>query len=76
MPKPRARRLWLACAIRSKVERHKRMDAELTAACQGAETENLEIGAIIQGTMERVVEVKVGDRMQEIVNTEILVEDA
>ena len=58
------------------VERHKRMDARQQLLAKAQETENLEIGAeIIQGTMERVVEVKVGDRMQEIVNTEILVED-
>ncbi len=58
------------------VERHKRMDARQQLLAKAQETENLEIGAeIIQGTMDRVVEVKVGDSLQELVNTEILVED-
>jgi len=40
------------------------------------ETEHLEIGAeIVQGTLERIVDVKVGDDMRELMNVEILVED-
>ncbi|WP_196594302.1 YlqD family protein [Pectinatus sottacetonis] len=39
-------------------------------------TEDLELGAeVIQGTLQRLVEVKVGDTMPEIMNTELLVED-
>lgn len=36
----------------------------------------LEIGAeVVQGTLQRLVEVKIGDTMPEIMNTELLVED-
>lgn len=38
--------------------------------------EKLQIGAeITQGTLERQVEVKIGDNMREIMNVEVLVED-
>ena len=38
--------------------------------------EKLAIGAeIIQGTLERQVELKVGDNMREIMNVEVLIED-
>jgi len=40
------------------------------------ETAQLEIGAeIVQGTMDRIITVNVGDDLQKMINAEILLED-
>ena len=40
------------------------------------ETSDLEIGSeIVQGTFERIVELKVGDELPQIMNSEVLLED-
>ncbi len=40
------------------------------------DTEELEVGSeVVQGTLQRLIEVKIGDAMPEIMNTELLVED-
>ena len=58
------------------MEKHKRLDFKNQMLAKAQETERLEIGSeIVQGTLERVVEVKVGDKMPELMNAEILVED-
>ena len=58
------------------VERQKRLEFRAQALEKKEETEKLAIGAeIIQGTLERQVEVHVGDDMREIMNMEVLVED-
>lgn len=65
-------------AVRQQIEmeKHKRLDFKNQMLAKAQETERLEIGSeIVQGTLERVVEVKVGDKMPELMNAEILVED-
>ena len=65
-------------AVRQQIEmeRQKRLDFKNQMLSQANETEHLEIGAeIVQGTLERFVEIKVGDTMPELMNAEILVED-
>ncbi len=58
------------------MERQKRLEFKQQMLTQQQEAEHLEIGAeIVQGTLEQIIEVKVGDDMKELMNTEILVED-
>ena len=57
-------------------ERQKRAEYRAQALAQKEQTEKLKIGSeIVQGTLERQVEVKVGDDMRELMNVEVLVED-
>ena len=57
-------------------ERQKRAEYRAQAFAQKEQTEKLKIGSeIVQGTLERQVEVKVGDDMRELMNVEVLVED-
>lgn len=57
-------------------ERQKRADYCEQAKARKEETEKLVLGAeIVQGTLERQVEVHVGDNMRELMNVEVLVED-
>lgn len=57
-------------------ERQKRLDYCEQAAARKEETEKLVIGAeIVQGTLERQVEVHIGDDMRELMNVEVLVQD-
>lgn len=57
-------------------ERQKRQEYRNEALDRKETTEKLAIGAeIVQGTLERQVELKVGDDMREIMNVEVLVED-
>lgn len=57
-------------------ERQKRQDYCNQAEAKKEETEKLAIGAeIVQGTLERQVELKIGDNMREVMNVEVLVED-
>jgi len=65
-------------AVRQQIdaETKKRLDFKNHLVDQLKESEQLEIGAeIVQGTLERIVEIKVGDEMPQIMNAEILVED-
>ena len=57
-------------------EKQKRVQYRQETMSKREELDGLAIGAeIVQGTLERQVEVKVGDDMREIMNVEILVED-
>ena len=57
-------------------ERQKRLEYRAEALEKKETTEKLAIGAeIIQGTLERQVELKIGDDMRELMNVEVLVED-
>ena len=57
-------------------ERQKRAEYRAQALAQKEQTEKLKIGSeIVQGTLERQVEVKVGDDIRELMNVEVLVED-
>ena len=57
-------------------ERQKRQEYRNEALDRKETTEKLAIGAeIVQGTLERQVEIKVGDDMREVMNVEVLVED-
>ncbi len=57
-------------------ERQKRAEYCEQAKTRKEETEKLVLGAeIVQGTLERQVEVHVGDNMRELMNVEVLVED-
>lgn len=57
-------------------ERQKRIEYREEALGRKEETEKMVIGAeIVQGTLERQVEVHVGDDMRELMNVEVLVED-
>jgi len=57
-------------------ERQKRLEYREQATAKKEETEKLAIGAeIVQGTLERQVEVHIGDNMRELMNVEVLVED-
>lgn len=65
-------------AIRQHFEQEcqKRADYCEQAKARKEETEKLVLGAeIVQGTLERQVEVHVGDDMRELMNVEVLVED-
>lgn len=58
------------------IEKQRRMEYKEQAEQKLMETKKLAIGAeIIQGTLEHIAEVKVGDNMRELMNVEILVED-
>lgn len=58
------------------MERQKRLEYRAEALEKKETTQKLAIGAeIVQGTLERQVELKVGDNMREIMNVEVLVED-
>ena len=57
-------------------ERGKRMQFRAEATKRKEDLEKLAIGAeIVQGTLERQVDVHVGDDMRELMNVEVLVED-
>ena len=57
-------------------ERQKRLHYRAEAMARKEETEKLVLGAeIVQGTLERQVDVHVGDNMRELMNVEVLVED-
>lgn len=57
-------------------ERQKRQEYRNEALDRKETTEKLAIGAeIVQGTLERQVELRVGDDMREVMNVEVLVED-
>lgn len=61
---------------RMEEEKHKRLSYKENLNHKIADTEDLEIGAeVVQGTLQRLIEIKVGDMMPEIMNTELLVED-
>jgi hypothetical protein len=65
-------------AVRQQIEgeKHKRLEFKNRMLDKMKETAQLEIGSeIVQGTIERMVEIKVGDTLPEIMNTEVLVED-
>ena len=67
-----------AAAIRQYfgTERQKRLEYRADALAKKETTEKLALGAeIVQGTLERQVEAKVGDDMRELMNVEMLVED-
>lgn len=58
------------------MEKQRRLEYKDQAEQKLMETKKLAIGAeIIQGTLEHITEVKVGDNMRELMNVEILVED-
>ena len=57
-------------------ERQKRLQFQGQARQRQEDMQKLALGAeIVQGTLERQVEVHVGDDMREIMNVEVLVED-
>lgn len=57
-------------------ERQKRMEYVAQAQKRRSDAEKLAVGAeILQGTLERQVEIHVGDDMRELMNVEVLVED-
>ena len=57
-------------------ERQRRMDYMEQTRAQQEELQKFAEGAeIVQGTLERQVEAKIGDDMRELMNVEILVED-
>lgn len=57
-------------------ERQKRMEYVAQAQKRRSDAEKLALGAeILQGTLERQVEIHVGDDMRELMNVEVLVED-
>jgi hypothetical protein len=58
------------------IERQKRLEFKAEAEHKLEDTKKLAIGAeIIQGTLEHLVELKVGSNMRELMNVEVLVED-
>ena len=58
------------------MERQKRLEFKEQAEHKLEDTKKLAIGAeIIQGTLEHLVELKVGSNMRELMNVEVLVED-
>ena len=58
------------------IERQKRLEFRAQSLEKKEEMEKLAIGAeIVQGTLDRQVEVHVGDNMRDIMNVEVLVED-
>ena len=57
-------------------ERQKRLQFRAETQKRKEDMEKLAIGAeIVQGTLERQVEVHIGDNMRELMNVEVLVED-
>ena len=57
-------------------ERQKRLEFKNRLLDKMKETAQLEIGSeIVQGTLERIIEVKVGDQLPQLMNAEILLED-
>lgn len=65
-------------ALRQQIdmERQKRLDFKNHLLQKLKETEAIENGSeVVQGTLERIVEINVGDDMQSIMNAEILLED-
>lgn len=61
---------------RMEEEKQKRLALRENLKNKITDTNELEIGSeVIQGTLQRLVEVKIGDTMPEILNTELLVED-
>lgn len=65
-------------ALRQQIdmERQKRLDFKNHLLQKLKETEAIENGSeVVQGQLERLVEIKVGDDMQSIMNAEILLED-
>lgn len=57
-------------------ERQKRLDFKTHMLEKIKETSELEVGAeIVQGTMDRVVNISVGDNLHKFMNAEILLED-
>ncbi|WP_182186466.1 YlqD family protein [Pectinatus frisingensis] len=61
---------------RMEEEKQKRLSYRENIKNQITDTEELEVGAeVVQGTLQRLVEVKIGDTMPGIMNTELLVED-
>lgn len=57
-------------------ERQKRLQFQGQAKQRQEDMQKLALGAeIVQGTLERQVEIHVGDDMREIMNVEVLVED-
>lgn len=57
-------------------ERQKRLDFIAQSQQRREDAQKLVLGAeIVQGTLERQVEVHVGDDMRELMNVEVLVED-
>ena len=64
------------CGSRSKSSGKKRTDAKEDAEAQLKRAQELQIGAEIgHGTLERTVEVKVGDNLEALMGAEILTED-
>ncbi|MPL60385.1 hypothetical protein SDC9_05946 [bioreactor metagenome] len=65
-------------ALRQQIdaEKQKRLDFKNHMVEKLKETAELEIGAeIVQGTLERIVEVQIGDDLNKVINTEILLEN-
>jgi len=65
-------------ALRQQIdaERNKRLEFKSHMVDKLKETAQLEIGAeIVQGTMDRIITVNVGDDLQKMINAEILMED-
>jgi len=65
-------------ALRQQIdgEKQKRIEFKKHMQEKLKETAALELGAeIVQGTLERMVEVAVGDNLNQLMNTEILLED-
>ncbi|MBQ5859825.1 MAG: 16S rRNA processing protein RimM, partial [Selenomonadales bacterium] len=65
-------------ALRQQIdmERQKRLDFKNHLLQKLKEAEAIENGSeVVQGQLERLVEIKVGDDMQSIMNAEILLED-
>lgn len=57
-------------------ERQKRLEYKEQAEAKLQDTNKLALGAeIVQGTLERLAEIKVDDNMRELMNVEVLVED-
>lgn len=65
-------------ALRQQIdaEKQKRLDFKNHMVEKLKETAQLELGAeIVQGTLERIVEVSIGDDLTKVMNTEILLEN-
>ncbi|GBG54908.1 16S rRNA processing protein RimM [bacterium BFN5] len=65
-------------AVRQQIdgEKQKRVDFKNHLLDKLKETAQLELGSeIVQGTLERIVELKVGDDLPKLMNAEILLED-
>ncbi len=58
------------------IERQKRMEFKQQGEAKIEELNKLALGAeLVDGTLERIAEIKVGDNMRELMNVEVLVED-